>query len=69
MSKKKYPELVEMFYQFNQSSKINLDKETIFQSLRKKGFLDEKGNPILNEGTLNLINTMKKYQDKEQEYK
>ena len=69
MSERKYPEIVELFYQFNQSSKINLDKETILQSLKKKGFLDEKGNLILNEGTLNLINTMKKYQDKEREYK
>lgn len=69
MTKKKYPELVEMFYKFNQSSKINLDKEIIFQSLKKKGFLDENGNPVLNEGTLNLINTMKKYQDGEKEYK
>lgn len=38
MSERKYPELVELFYQFNQSSKINLDKETILQSLKKKGF-------------------------------
>ncbi|MBD5429519.1 hypothetical protein [Lactobacillus sp.] len=69
MAEKRYPELVELFYQFNQASKINLDKEMIFESLKKKGFLDEKGNPILNEGTISLMKTMKKYQDQEKEYK
>ena len=69
MAEKRYPELVELFYQFNQASKINLDKEMIFESLKKKVFLDEKGNPILNEGTISLMKTMKKYQDQEKEYK
>ncbi|MBP2056910.1 hypothetical protein J2Z60_000072 [Lactobacillus colini] len=69
MSKKQYPELVELFYKFNQSSKINLDKELIFNSLKKKGFLDDNGNPILNADTLNLIKTIKSYEVKGQEYK
>lgn len=65
MTKKKYPELVEMFAQFAQNSDFDLDKDAIFETLKKKGFLDEQGNPVLvNGAALNLIKTMQKFQQK-----